>query len=30
MMNDYGCEKADWIIVDIKKLDRYMVINDVA
>jgi len=23
-------EKADWIIVDIKKLDRYMVINDVA
>ena len=23
-------EKADWIIVDIKKLDRYMVINDAA
>jgi len=23
-------ENADWIIVDIKKLDRYMVINDAA
>ena len=27
---NYNVEKADWIIVDIKKLDRYMVINDAA